>query len=76
MAHRRTVEGNDMPKRGRPLKKLPKKTIMGYIIRLRSRNNRYFGDLWAEGLKTAKGREAWRRIHETDILISKWMSRI
>jgi|KBSMisStandDraft_5_1062788.scaffolds.fasta_scaffold54110_3 hypothetical protein len=61
---------------GRPLKDLPKKTIMNHIIRLRGRNNRHFGALWAEGLKTAKGRKAWKAIQENDTQITKWMSRI
>lgn len=60
----------------RPLKKLSEDRILLEISRLRGRNNRHWAMLWKEGLKTRRGRKAWMRICETDMLVNKWAKRL
>lgn len=60
----------------RPLKKLPRKQISMMVTRLRTRNNRYWGQLRDIALETPRGRKVWRKIMATDLEIHKWGSRI
>jgi hypothetical protein len=60
----------------RPFKKLPKKQIMKMVVRLRSRQNRRWSQLWDIALETERGKIIWRQIMATDREINKWGSRI
>ena len=60
----------------RPLKKLPEKQIMRMVVRLRSRNNRLWSQLWSIALEDKRGKAIWRRIMANDREINKWGSRI
>ena len=60
----------------RPLKKLPEKQIMRMVVRLRSRNNRLWSQLWSIALEDKRGKAIWRRIMANDREVNKWGSRI
>ena len=60
----------------RPLKKLPEKQIMRMVVRLRSRNNRLWSQLWSIALEDKRGKAIWRRIMAHDREVNKWGSRI
>ena len=60
----------------RPYKKLPEKQIMRMVVRLRSRNNRLWSQLWSIALEDKRGKAIWRRIMANDRDINKWGSRI
>jgi hypothetical protein len=60
----------------RPFKKLPEKQIMRMVVRLRSRNNRLWSQLWSIALEDKRGKAIWRRIMANDREVNKWGSRI
>jgi hypothetical protein len=60
----------------RPLKKLPEKQIMRMVVRLRSRNNRLWSQLWSIALEDKRGKAIWRKIMANDREVNKWGSRI
>jgi len=60
----------------RPFKKLPEKQIMQMVVRLRSRNNRLWSQLWSIALEDKRGKAIWRRIMANDREVNKWGSRI
>ena len=49
---------------------------MRMVVRLRSRNNRYWSQLWEIALATPKGQKIWRKIMANDREVNKWGSRI
>lgn len=61
---------------GRPLTKLPRARILKEVEKLRGRNNRTWMRLVEIATSTPKGRKLYLQIAETDMSISKWMSRI
>jgi hypothetical protein len=60
----------------RPFKKLPRKTILNNIQRIRSRNNRLWRQLWEIALETPKGRIIWRKIADNDERVIQWSRRV
>jgi len=45
-------------------------------VRLRSRNNRLWSQLWSIALEDKRGKAIWRKIMANDREVNKWGSRI